>query len=188
VSTHDRLHHVTQAARDRTIPIIRGLQVHDPTPDLVINLFSYANTLYRLHRDADAEAIKARAEAILNKRARTEGITGPVSWKVTALQADKQVINGKEMEGYSFVLVLRELTGIGITFGTTDAWHLPPHGENQLSFFIPSICHDRGAGRCDQRRIVTPAWNLSQNLVLGGINDRGQTLELPVDIILPALP
>jgi tetratricopeptide (TPR) repeat protein len=157
-------------------------------PDLVINLFSYAITLYRLHRDAEAETIKARAEAILNKRARMEGITGPVSWQVTALQAAKQVINGKEMEGYSFVLVLKELHGIGITFGTPNGWHLPPHGEEQLSFFFPSICHDRGAGRCDQRRIVTPAWNLSQNLILGGINDQGQTLELPVDIILPALP
>jgi tetratricopeptide (TPR) repeat protein len=154
-------------------------------PDLVINLFSYAATLYRLHRDAEAETIKARAEAILNKRARTEGISGPVSWHVTALQAAKKVMEGKEMEGYSFELVLKELTGIGITFGT---WYLPPNGEKKLSFFFPSICHDRGTGKCDQRRIVTPAWNLSENLILSGLNDRGQTLELPVDIILPALP
>jgi hypothetical protein len=92
------------------------------------------------------------------------------------------------MEGYSFVLVLKELNGIGITFGTTDGWYLPPNGEQQLSFFIPALCHDRGAETCDQRRIVTPAWNLSQNLILDSINDRGQTLQFPVDIILPALP
>jgi hypothetical protein len=92
------------------------------------------------------------------------------------------------MEGYSFVLVLKELNGIGITFGTTDGWYLPPNSEQQLSFFIPALCHDRGADPCDQRRIVTPAWNLSQNLILDSINDRGETLQFPVDIILPALP
>jgi hypothetical protein len=151
---------------------------------LVTYLTAYANTLRKFRRDAEAETLEARVKTILNKRARTQGITGPVSWQVTALQVAKRTIKGKENQGYSFELILKELHGIGITFGSTDAWHLPPKGEQRLYFFIHRPCEAREAETCDERRLVAPSWNL----MLSGINDRGQTFQLPIDIILPALP
>ena len=161
-------------------------------PSVVTYLKSYASTLRKFHRDAEAEPLEARARAILNKRARTEGISGPVSWRVTELQATKETADGKETQGFSFVLILKELHGIGITFGGTNqlirrqqvgsaageqtaAWRLPPYGELPIPFFLARPYQDIEAETCYERGLVAPSWNL----MLVGLNDGGQLLQTP---------
>jgi hypothetical protein len=141
----------------------------------VTYLKAYASTLCKFHRDAEAEPLEARARAILNKRARTEGISGPVSWRVTELQATKETADGKETQGFSFVLILKELHGIGITFGGTNqlirrqqvgsaageqtaAWRLPPYGELPIPFFLARPYQDIQDIR--QRHAMSAAWLL----------------------------
>lgn len=129
---------------------------------------------------------------------RTEGATGPVAWQATDFKLAETTVNNQPGERYSFVLLLKETHGIGITFTElqqtvfqhgvlqsaarqqTGRWRLRPKGELRVplafSWYCPILPCDQVHG--------APWWHIT----ITGTDDRGQPVKLTLDVAPPPVP
>lgn len=127
---------------------------------------------------------------------RTEGVVGPVAWRATDLAVTEQEMSGQTRLVYSFALVLKETTGVGITFShvshalyegstgeQTGSWRLSQGGELTWRFSSNHGCGRNGetvpAVECG--RFIAPRWRF----VFSGTDDRGQAVRIVLDLRLP---
>jgi uncharacterized protein YceK len=128
--------------------------------------------------------------------ARTQGVEGPVSWRATDFKVVKTPAGSERSGGYSFVLILKEMTGVGIVFTSlqhtvsqhgiqpssaeaTGRWVLPAHGELRLPFAFSWHCPEvfEACGPV----LGAPHWTI----VLAGTAGRGKPVRLVIDLIIP---
>jgi hypothetical protein len=129
----------------------------------------------------------------------TDGVTGAVAWQATDFQLAKATIQDQPGERYAFTLVLNERGGTGVTFTDlqwtvsarqvhtasaerTGRWRLPPNGELRLPFSFAHYCPQAFDG-CRGPYAFTPHWHI----VLNGADDRGQPVQVVIDLDAPPL-
>jgi hypothetical protein len=126
------------------------------------------------------------------------GIVGPVAWRAEEVGVVTIAVDGKEVDAYRFVLVMKETRGSTITFtrfetsvsdrdtirGTphviTGSWKLGPNGEWRIALPYTLTCLHM-PGWCDTSRVATPLWQIR----FSGRNDNGQEVDLPITVALP---
>jgi hypothetical protein len=64
---------------------------------------------------------------------RTEGVTGPIAWRVTDLRAETREIKGQLFEGRAFTLVVRNVSAETITFTRMDERRFQPRSNGATS-------------------------------------------------------
>lgn len=129
---------------------------------------------------------------------RTSGVTGPVSWQATELQWQPEVFETQEI--YTFTLVLHETQGTDMLFTKihailrnasqsrpaywekTGQWSLPARGELRLPLgsrrWCPYVkCWHAGPA-------FAPVWDIT----LTGTDQKGQPVQLTLDLRLPYVP
>jgi hypothetical protein len=124
-------------------------------------------------------------------------MTGSVAWHATAFQLAQATVQGQPGERSAFTLVLKELNGVGITFTDlqrtvsarhvntasterTGRWRLRPNGELRLPFSFTYYC-PQAFDSCSGPPVFAPHWHL----VLKGADDRGQPLQVVIDLDVP---
>jgi hypothetical protein len=122
---------------------------------------------------------------------------GAVAWRATAFQRVPMTVHDRPGERYTFLLLLREQTGTGITFTrvtqtvsaaavqpmtvTQDGqWRLPPQGELQLPFRLVWSCPT--LSEACSTAAGPPHWHI----LLVGTTDYGEPMQLSLEIDAPA--
>jgi hypothetical protein len=122
---------------------------------------------------------------------------GSVAWRATAFQRVPMTVHDRPGERYTFTLLLREQAGTGITFTrvtqTVSAaavrpmtvtqegqWRLPPQGELQLPFRLVWSCP--ALSEACSTAAGPPHWHI----LLAGTTDRGEPMQLSLEIDAPA--
>ena len=123
-----------------------------------------------------------------------------IAWQATDFRAITRTVDGVERTLYTFMLVLEETQGSGITFTQLDSttyppgfavlptsertaifWKLRPYGELRQFFYSSPCCFEARFGI--QGRLA-PAWHI----LLTGTNNHGQPVRLVIDLSLPPQP
>jgi len=99
---------------------------------------------------------------------RTDGVSGPIAWRVTDLRTETREINGQPFDGRAFTLVLKNISPGTITVTTMDEyrfqhrtngrptnltgrWVLKSGEEWKIPKFYYTACHFQGG--CSTARI-----------------------------------
>jgi len=131
---------------------------------------------------------------------RLDAEPAPIAWQATDFRVITRMVDGVERTFYTFLLVLEETQGNGITLTQLDyttyhpgfavlpasertaiLWKLRPYGELRQFFYSSPCCS--GARFGIQGRLA-PAWHI----LLTGTNDRGQPVRMVIDLSLPPQP
>ena len=123
-----------------------------------------------------------------------------ITWHATDFRVITRTLDGIERTLYTFMLVLEETQGSGITLTQLDyttrhpgfallpssertpiLWKLRPYGELRQLFYSSPCCSEAHFG---VRGRLAPAWHI----LLTGINDHGQPVHVAIDLALPAQP
>jgi hypothetical protein len=131
---------------------------------------------------------------------RTEGASGPVSWKAEDMELAQRTVETRRYWSYSFSLVVRETRGVGITFneirtaiyqpgtgsgGATyrGAWTLPANGAFRIPLSSSLGCPS-GVDICLGTGVPIPLWKIT----LIGTDDAGGAVREVVDLRMPPDP
>jgi predicted aspartyl protease len=128
---------------------------------------------------------------------RLDGASVPVAWQATDFRVITRTVAGVERQLYTFMLVLEETQGSGITLTQLDyttyhpgfdfipasertaiLWKLRPYGELRQFFYSAPCCSEARFGI--QGRLA-PAWHI----LLTGTNHHGQLVRVVIDLSLP---
>jgi hypothetical protein len=131
---------------------------------------------------------------------RRDAKPAPIVWQATDFRVITRTVHGAERTLYTFMLVLEETQGSGITLTQLDyttyppgfavipasertaiLWRLRPYGELRHFFYSSPCCLEARFGI--QGRLA-PAWHI----LLTGINDHGQPVRVVIDLSLPLQP
>jgi predicted aspartyl protease len=126
--------------------------------------------------------------------------SAPIAWQATDFRVITRTIDGVERTLYTFMLVLAETQGSGITLTqlnytthhpgfallpaaerATILWKLRPYGELRQFFYSSPCCSEAHFGIRGRR---APAWHI----LLTGTNDHGQPVRVVIDLSLPQPP
>lgn len=142
-------------------------------------------------------SVLALVAACASASLRTEGVTGPITWQATDFKLAKTTANYQPGERYSFMLVLKEINGVGITLTEmkwtvsqhglshspssqrTGSWRFRPHGELRIPFSFFRYCPYDSCLEV----YGAPRWNIT----FTGSDDRGQPVKLVIDVEPPPL-
>src|SRR5262245_25044024 len=124
----------------------------------------------------------------------------PMVCQATDFRVITRTVDGAERTLYTFMLVLEETEGSGITLTQLDhttyhpgfagipasehtavLWKLRPYGELRHVFYSSPCCFEARFGM--QGRLA-PSWHIR----LTGINDHGQPVRVVIDLSLPPQP
>ena len=131
---------------------------------------------------------------------RRDAEPAPIAWQATDFRVITRTVDGVERTLYTFMLVLEETQGSGITLTQLDSttyhpgfavlpasehtailWKLRPYGELRHVFYSSPCCFEARFGI--QGRLA-PAWHI----LLTGSNDHGQPVRVVIDLSLPPQP
>jgi len=124
----------------------------------------------------------------------------PIAWQATDFRVITRMVDGVERTLYTFMLVLEETQGSGITLTHLDSttyhpgfavvpasertairWELRPYGELRQLFYSSPCCFEARFGIPGR---LAPAWHI----LLTGTNDHGQPVRVMIDLSLPPQP
>jgi predicted aspartyl protease len=131
---------------------------------------------------------------------RLDAEPAPVAWHATDFRVITRTVDGVERSLYTFMLVLEETQGSGVTLTQIDytthhpglallpssertaiLWKLQPYGERRQLFYSSPCCAETHFGI--QGRLA-PAWHI----LLTGTTEHGQPVRVVIDLALPSQP
>jgi predicted aspartyl protease len=123
-----------------------------------------------------------------------------IAWHATDFRVITRTIDGVERTLYTFMLVLEETQGSGITLTQLDytthypgfallpasertaiLWRLRPYGELRQLFYSSPCCSE---AHFDRQGRLAPAWHI----LLTGSNNHGQPVRVVIDLSSPPQP
>lgn len=132
--------------------------------------------------------------------ARTQGQTDLVAWQASDLKLERRDVGGRRLWFYSFELLIRETRGIAVTFNEIEttvyqpgvspwagrfqgSWKLDARDEFRIPLSSTLFCHP-SADSCVGPSVLIPLWQI----LMRGMDDRGQAVRTVIDLSLPADP
>jgi hypothetical protein len=128
--------------------------------------------------------------------AKTEGVSGPIEWRVTDLSTTTREVNGRPVDARTFTLVLKNASSERITLLGLDEtrfqpgaspgyskrsgeWVIEPGREWRLQRSYSLVCNSE---RCTDTTLAQPMFRIK----LKGTKQSGGDVEETLDITLPA--
>src|SRR6185503_11067759 len=128
---------------------------------------------------------------------KTEGVSGPIAWRVADLRVETREINGQSFDGRAFTLVLQNLGPQTITVTTmheyrfqhrtngrastsTGRWVLKPGEDWTSPKFYYTVCNFQSG--CTDGPASQPMFRIR----LTGVNEDDRPVKETIHIVLPA--
>lgn len=154
-------------------------------------------TAHRIRRVGIATCLSILLGGCASLGPRTEGVSGPIVWRITDLRVEAREINGQSFAGRAFTLVLKNIGPQIITITTMDEyrfqhrtngrvststgrWLLKPGQDWEIPKFYYTVCNFQGG--CTDGPASQPMFRIR----LTGVNDEDRPVNETINIVLPA--